>query len=238
MNNRIVSRQEWLKARLELLEEEKALTRQRDALSKKRRELPLVEIDGSLYRFDGPDGPQNFMELFGDKRQLLIYHFMFGADWNEGCPSCSFWADSFNGLDLHFAHRDMSFVVVSSAPYAKLDGYRRRMGWSFKWVSSEGCSFNRDFQVSFQPEELEGLVDYNYRKQPFPSAEAPGASTFYLNEEGKILHKYSCYARGLDALNAAYQWMDLSPKGRDEDDLDWPMAWLRRRDQYSKAHSS
>lgn len=228
----VVSRDEWLEARKALLEEEKALTRQRDAINAKRRALPWVRVEPK-YEFVGPDGQQSLAELFGDRSQLLVYHFMYGENWKEGCPSCSFWADNFNGIDVHLAHRDIAFVVVSVAPFEKLDAYRRRMGWSFKWVSSRGSSFNRDFQVSFTQEELDrGEVYYNFRPNRFPSTEAPGASAFYKNAVGEVFHTYSCYARGLDILNGAYHYLDIAPKGRDEDALPWPMAWLRRKDQY------
>jgi predicted dithiol-disulfide oxidoreductase (DUF899 family) len=158
---------------------------------------------------------------------------MYGPDWEEGCPSCSFWADNFNGLSIHLDHRDISMVAISNAPLAALDAYRRRMGWDFKWVSSLGNGFNRDFQVTFDPEDVErGSVYYNYETRGFPSSEGPGASAFVRDEAGGVFHTYSCYSRGLDMLNAAYHWMDIAPKGRDEAGLPHSMAWLRRRDQY------
>lgn len=228
----VVSREEWLRARRQLLAEEKEFTRRRDALSQRRRELPWVRVEAD-YSFEGPDGPDAFADLFEGRSQLLVYHFMYGPDWDEGCPSCSFWADNFDGIDIHLAHRDISFVAISRAPFEVLDEYRRRMGWSFKWVSSFGSNFNRDYHVSFTPEEIEKKeMFHNFDVMSFPSSEAPGASAFFRDEDGSIFHTYSCYLRGLDMLNGAYHWMDIAPKGRDEDGLDYTMAWLRRRDQY------
>ena len=164
---------------------------------------------------------------------MIIYHFMYGPDWEEGCPSCSFWADNFNGIDIHLRHRDISLVAVSRAKLDTLDAYRDRMGWSFKWVSSYGSDFNYDYQVSFTADEIEkGEMYYNYAETKFPADEAPAISVFYKDGDGDIFHTYSCYARGLDMLNGAYHYMDLAPKGRDEDDLPYTMAWVHRRDQY------
>jgi predicted dithiol-disulfide oxidoreductase (DUF899 family) len=231
-NQTIVSRDEWLEARRELLEEEKQFTRLRDQLSIKRRKLPWVKID-TEYLFDGTNGQQSLSDLFEEKSQLIIYHFMYGPDWQEGCPSCSFWADNFNGIDIHLGHRDANLVVISRASLNTLEAYKKRMGWSFKWLSSLGSDFNYDYQVSFTADELEkGEMFYNYSMGSFPADEAPGISVFYKNSEGDVFHSYSCYARGLDMLNGAYHYMDLLPKGRDEDDLDFTMAWLRRQDQY------
>jgi predicted dithiol-disulfide oxidoreductase (DUF899 family) len=231
-NRNIVSRDEWLEARRELLEEEKQFTRLRDQLSLKRRKLPWVKVD-TEYLFEGPDGKQSLSDLFEDKSQLIVYHFMYGPDWQEGCPSCSFWADSFNGIDIHLRHRDANLVAISRASLDTLEAYQKRMGWSFKWLSSLGSDFNYDYQVSFTAAELEkGEMLYNFSMGSFPADEAPGISVFYKSSEGDVFHSYSCYARGLDMLNGAYHYMDLLPKGRDEDDLDFTMAWLRRRDQY------
>ncbi len=231
--HRVVSREEWVRERRRLLAEEKEFTRQRDALSARRRELPWVRVEKD-YTFDGPHGRQALQELFDGRGQLLVYHFMYGPDWgDDGCPSCSFWADNFNGIDIHLAHRDISFVAISRAPLDMLEKYRKRMGWTFKWLSSFDTDFNRDYHVSFTPEETEkGEVFHNFGTMKFSSSEAPGASAFYLDADGSIFHTYSCYMRGVDMLNGAYHWMDIAPKGRDEDGLDHAMAWLRRRDQY------
>ena len=228
----IVSRAEWVEARRALLAEEKAFTRQRDALSQKRRELPWVRVD-EPYTFTSVDGPRSLSDLFGGRSQLIVQHFMFGKDWGEGCPSCSFWADNFDGIDIHLAHRDISFVAVASASIDKLQAYRERMGWRFAFLSSEGTTFNRDYHVTFSAEELEaGGATYNFAPLSGSHQELPGVSAFYKDEGGAIFHTYSCYGRGLDALNGAYQYMDLAPKGRDEGELPWPMAWLKRHDQY------
>ena len=228
---RIVSRAQWLEARQALLAREKAFTRERDALSQARRELPWVKVDKD-YRFEGAQGSCSLPQLFGEHSQLIVYHFMFGEDWAQGCPSCSFWADNFNGIDVHLAHRDIRLVAVSRAPLARLLEYRARMAWQFDWYSSLGSDFNFDFGVSFDKAELEaGPVDYNYQSQKFPSEEAPGISVFKRDGDA-VFHTYSCFSRGLDMLNGAYHYMDLAPDGRNEDSLPWSMAWLRRRDEY------
>lgn len=228
----ITSRDEWLHAREKLLAEEKAFLRQRDALSARRRQLPWVLVEKD-YRFDGYNGQLSLADLFGDKSQLIVQHFMMGEDWEEGCPSCSFWADGFNGATVHMAQRDAAFVAVSNTSLAKIQAYKKRMGWDFDWVSSLGSSFNHDYQASFLPQEMDsGEVYYNFRKTQFPVSEAPGISVFARDKEGSVYHTYSCYARGLDNMNVAYQYLDLLPKGRDEDALDYPMAWVKRHDQY------
>ncbi len=233
INSKIVSREEWLAARLELLEREKAFTRERDELSRRRRELPRVRLD-KTYRFATNDGEKTLGDLFGKHSQLIVYHFMFGPDWDEGCPSCSFWADNFDGIDIHLAHRDIKLIAVSRTSLDKINAYRERMGWGIAWVSSLGSDFNPDFHVSFTAEELDSdRCYYNYRLGSYPVDEAPGVSVFYRDEAGEIFHTYSCYARGLDMLNGAYHFMDLAPKGRDEDALEWTMAWLERHDQYA-----
>ncbi len=230
----VVTKEEWLKARLDLLEQEKALTRERDALSKKRRDLPMVLVD-KVYEFQGLDGQERLADLFGDCSQLIVQHFMYGKDWDEGCPSCSFWADGFDGTTIHMKHRDAAFVAVSNAPLEEIEAYRQRMGWTFKWVSSFGTDFNRDYHVTFTEEErAAGPVYYNYKNTTFPADEAPGVSVFYRNDEGQTFHTYSCYARGLDILNGTYHYLDLLPKGRDEDGLPFTMGWLRRHDQYGE----
>jgi predicted dithiol-disulfide oxidoreductase (DUF899 family) len=231
-DRKVVSREEWLTARKEHLAKEKEFTRLRDSLSRDRRELPWVKVEKE-YLFDGHDGKESLADLFNGCNQLIIYHFMYGPDWKEGCPSCSFWADNFNGVDIHLKHRDISLVAVSRATLGTLNAYKKRMGWSFKWVSSSGSDFNHDYHVSFTPDEMnKDEMYYNYRIGKFPSEEAPGISVFYKDGDGEIFHTYSCYARGLDMLNGAYHYMDLAPKGRDEDDLPYTMAWLRRHDQY------
>ena len=230
--HKIVSDAEWLAARKALLAKEKELTRLRDDLSRQRRELPWVKVE-KTYVFDAPRGKETLSDLFAGRGQLIVDHFMFGADWQEGCPSCSFWADTYDGVVVHLEQRDASFVVVSTAPLDKLEAYRKRMGWSFKWVSSLNNDFNRDYHVSFTPAEQK-TADYNYRADGFGSSEAPGISVFAKDAAGSVFHTYSCYARGLDALNGAYQLLDLIPKGRDEQGLPHPMAWVRRHDRYGK----
>jgi len=231
MPREATSRAEWLAAREALLLREKAHTRERDALAEARRALPAMRMTGD-YVFQGPDGPESLRDLFDGKSQLLVYHFMYGADWDEGCPSCSFWADNLDGIDLHLAQRDTAFVMVSSAPYPALAAYRARMGWRFKWLSCAGNRFNSDLGVSFSAEELAaGTQVYNYRQGGFGGPEAPGLSAF-LRKGSAIWHTYSTYGRGLDGFNGAYQLLDLTAKGRDEDGLPFSMAWLKRRDRY------
>lgn len=231
-NHKIVSREDWIAERKKHLKKEKEFTRLRDRLSKERRELPWVKVE-KQYVFDGPKGKESLSDLFEGKSQLIVYHFMFGPDWDEGCPSCSFWADNYDGIVIHLKQRDINLVTVSRAPLDKLEAYKKRMGWRFKWVSSFGNDFNWDFHVSFTPEEMEkGEMYYNFKIMSFPSDEGPGISVFYKNENGQIFHTYSCYQRGLDMLNGAYHFMDIAPKGRDEDDLPYTMAWVRRHDQY------
>lgn len=229
-SNTVVSQKEWLVARKELLLKEKEFTRLRDQLSAERRALPWVKVDKD-YLFDGEQGQQNLADLFEEKSQLIIYHFMFGPDWEEGCPSCSFWADNFNGIDIHLAHRDITFLAVSRGAYEKLAAYKKRMGWSFKWMSSLNSNFNYDMGVSFTPKEKENNeITYNYRKQPYFIDELVGVSVFFKNSQDEIFHTYSTYSRGVDILNGAYSYIDLSPKGRDEED--GIMNWLHRHDQY------
>ncbi len=230
----IVSPDEWRRARIELLEQEKQLTRARDALARQRRALPMVLVD-KAYVFEGPAGQETLADLFGDCSQLIIQHFMYGEGWGEGCPSCSFWADNVNGTTVHMKHRDAAFVAVSNAPLEEVEAYRKRMGWDFKWVSSFGTDFNRDYHVSFTEEERAGgSVYYNYGDSNFPAGEAPGVSVFRRHSDGQVYHTYSCYARGLDSLNGTYHYIDLLPKGRDEEALSFPMAWLRRHDAYQE----
>ncbi len=226
----VVSQEQWLKARKELLVKEKEFTHLRDQLSAQRRALPWVKID-KTYHFSTADGEQNLADLFDDKNQLIIYHFMLGPDWEEGCTSCSFWADNFEGIDIHLAHRDISFLAVSSAGYEKIAAYKQRMGWRFKWVSSLNSDFNNDLGVSFTAEEKEANeITYNYLTQPYFIDEMPGVSVFFKNTQNEIFHTYSTYSRGLDILNGTYNYIDLTPKGRDEED--GIMNWLSRHDQY------
>lgn len=228
----IVSRDAWVEARRQLLIREKALTRQRDELSRQRRALPWVRVDAP-YVFDGPDGRETLSGLFEGRHQLVVQHFMFAPDWEAGCKSCSFWADSFNGIIEHLNQRDVTFVAVSRAPLDRLQAFRARMGWRFKWVSSHDSDFNVDYQVSFSPEDLAGgEVTYNYTRHKTAMSELPGISVFFRDDDGTVFHTYSCYARGLDMLNAAYHCLDLVPRGRDEAGLPYPMAWVRLRDQY------
>ena len=232
MRNQTVSHEEWLQARLELLAAEKEFTRQRDALTQRRMAMPWERVE-KPYRFEGPDGALSLADLFDGRSQLIVYHFMLGPDWEEGCKSCSFWADNFDGIPIHLNHRDVTFTAVSRAPLAKIDAYRKRMGWSFPWVSSYGSDFNFDYHVSFTPEQIAaGEAYYNYQIRPNTVSEQVGISVFYKNEQGELFHTYSCYARGVDMLNGAYHYLDLVPKGRDEDGLEFSMQWLRRHDQY------
>jgi predicted dithiol-disulfide oxidoreductase (DUF899 family) len=229
--HKVVSREAWLKARMAHLEAEKEFTRRRDELSRQRRELPWERV-GKNYVFDGPNGPHTLADLFGRCSQLIIYHFMLGPNWEEGCKSCSFLADHFDAAGIHLAHRDTSFAVVSRAPIARIQSFQKRMGWRFLWVSAFGSDFNRDYGVHFTKEELAGEVDYNYGKTRFGAEEAPGLSVFYKDETGDIFHTYSTYARGLDSLVGTYQFLDLVPKGRDEDGLAFTMSWVRHHDKY------
>ncbi|MEM8741620.1 MAG: DUF899 domain-containing protein [Pseudomonadota bacterium] len=227
----IASREDWLAARRALLAEEKALTHAREALAAKRRALPWVRVDAA-YAFETPEGPCGLADLFGTSRQLIVQHFMFGRDWAEGCVSCSFWADGFNGLTAHLAARDTAFALVSTAPLATIEAYRARMGWDLRWVSDSGGdagSFSADFGVSFPADA--GPLPYNFGTGTFSGTDAPGISVF-ARRGGEVFHSYSTYARGLDMLNATYHLLDLTPNGRDEDDLPWTMAWLRRHDAY------
>jgi predicted dithiol-disulfide oxidoreductase (DUF899 family) len=238
---------EHLAARLELLEAEKEHTRRGDDLARRRRELPWVAI-GKQYVFDTDSGEQTLADLFAGRSQLLVYHFMFGPQWTEGCPVCSYWADSFDGAIVHLAHRDVTMLCVSRAPLDRLQAYKRRMAWSFPWVSSGSSDFNYDFGVSVHgldagrsqremerpPGGAEGAT-YNFTKRPF-GAENPGFSAFAL-EDGVVYHTYSCYARGLDAFNAANQLLDRAPRGRDEDALPMPIMWIRRHDEYGNAEA-
>jgi predicted dithiol-disulfide oxidoreductase (DUF899 family) len=233
--HKVVSHDEWIAARKAHLRDEKAFSKARDALSQKRRELPWEKVD-KTYVFDTPNGKQTLADLFGGKSQLIVYHFMLGPGWEAGCPSCSYLADHFDGAAIHLAQRDVSFVVVSRAPLPEIEKFQRRMGWKFKWASSFGSDFNHDYQVSVSSnEKAAGKVYYNYEETTFPSEERPGASVFYKSAAGEIFHTYSTYGRGLDMLIGAYHFLDLAPKGRDEDGLAFSMAWVRHHDKYDGA---
>lgn len=233
--HKVVNHDEWIAARKIHLAEEKAFSKARDALSKKRRELPWEKI-GKNYVFDGPSGKETLADLFGGKSQLIIYHFMLGPGWEAGCPSCSYLADHFEGPMIHLPQRDVAFVVVSRAPIDQIEKYKKRMGWKFKWVSSFGSDFNHDYQVSASAnEKAASEVLYNYEMTSFPSEERPGASVFYKNEAGEVFHTYSTYGRGLDMFLGAYHFLDIAPKGRDEAGLRFSMAWVRRHDEYEGA---
>jgi len=229
--SKVVSRDEWLIARKDLLTREKELTRLRDEVSRHRRELPWVKIDKE-YVFDGPDGKETLADLFDGRSQLIVYHFMLGPGWEEGCKSCSYLADHFDGANWHLPHRDVTFVVVSRALLSEIEPFKKRMGWRFKWVSSHGNDFNFDYHVSATGEEkAKGKMYYNYKTQELMSDELPGLSVFYKDENGDVYHTYSTYARGLDILVGAYNFLDLVPKGRDEDP-DSTMNWVCHHDRY------
>jgi predicted dithiol-disulfide oxidoreductase (DUF899 family) len=231
-NHRVLSRDEWVAERKRLLASEKKLTRLRDQIARERRALPWVRIDTN-YVFDAPEGRRTLAELFEGRRQLLVQHFMLAPGWEQGCQSCSFMADHVDGMNVHLAHRDVTFVAVSRAPLADIEHFRRRMGWQFKWVSSYANDFNHDFGVTFTPEEqAEGEVYYNYGMRPFPSEEAPGISVFYRDDAGDVFHTYSTYGRGVEVMMGTYDLLDLAPKGRDERDVDNKMEWVRHHDRY------
>jgi predicted dithiol-disulfide oxidoreductase (DUF899 family) len=231
--SKVVSPSEWLEARKVLLIREKEFTRLRDEMSRERRELPWEKVE-KQYAFQGPKGKETLAGLFDERSQLIVYHFMLGPGWKEGCPSCSFLADHFNPAVVHLAQRDVTFVAISRAPLPEIEAFKKRMGWSFKWVSSSGSDFNYDYQVSFPKGQLaKGQAFYNYKAvSEIPGEERPGASVFYKNAAGEIFHTYSTYSRGLDILIGAYNFLDLTPKGRDEEGLPHGMAWVRHHDRY------
>lgn len=229
---KVVSHQQWLAARKDFLAKEKEFTRLRDELSRQRRELPWEKVE-KTYTFEGPRGKEPFADLFDNRSQLIIYHFMFGPGWSEGCKSCSYLSDHFDAMTIHLAHRDVTFAVISRAPYAEIEAFQKRMGWRFHWVSSHGSDFNFDYHVSFTPEEkAKGKIEYNYTETGYFSDEGPGASAFYKNPQGEIFHTYSTYARGLDILVGTYNFLDIAPRGRDEEGLAHTMAWVRHHDKY------
>ena len=230
MTHPVVSAEAWLAARKELLAKEKEFTRLRDQVSALRRELPWEAVTRE-YLFEGPDGRQTLPQLFAGRSQLIVYHFMFAPDWDAGCPHCSHWADNFNGGIVHLNHRDVTMIAVSRAPYARLAAYHKRMGWSFKWVSSLGSDFNFDYRVSFTAQELEAhRAFYNYAWQDPGVAEREGVSVFFKDGQERVFHTYSAYARGIDILNTDYNLLDLTPRGRDE--AGRGPFWVRRHDEY------
>jgi predicted dithiol-disulfide oxidoreductase (DUF899 family) len=231
-NPKVVSKVEWMAARKELLAKEKEFSRLRDAISAARRALPWVEVEKD-YVFDAPDGKKSLAELFGKKSQLIVYHFMLAPGWEQGCAGCSFLADHFDGSVIHLAHRDVALVAVSRAPMSQIATFKKRMGWRFSWVSSFGNDFNFDYHVSFRKEErVDGKAYYNYAMMDFPSDEGPGLSAFYKDQTGSVFDTYSTYARGFDTLLGAYNFLDFTPKGRDENGLKFRMAWVRHHDRY------
>jgi predicted dithiol-disulfide oxidoreductase (DUF899 family) len=233
-NHRVVSKDEWIEARKVLLKKEKEFTKLRDQLSQQRRDLPWVAVDKE-YVFDGPNGKETLSDLFDGRSQLIIYHFMYDPNWDVGCPSCSFWADNFNNITVHLNQRDVTLIAISKAPYSKIAAYKKRMSWDFKWVSSFDIDFNFDYHVSFTQEELaKKKAFYNFISQDPGISEREGISVFYKDPSDKIFHTYSAYERGIDILNNTYNYLDLVPKGRDEDGYDFPIAWVRRHDEYSK----
>jgi predicted dithiol-disulfide oxidoreductase (DUF899 family) len=234
----VVTRDRWIADRKALLAHEKALTQLRDRIAAERRALPWLRLDKD-YVFDTVDGPRRLADLFEGKRQLLVQHFMLGPGWPEGCKSCSFMADHLDGMAIHLAHRDIALLVVSRAPLAEILRFRERMGWRFRWASSNGSDFNRDFHVSFAPEDRQdGEVYYNFHMTPFPKEEAPGVSVFYRGDDGEVFHTYSTFGRGVEVMMGAYGLIDLTPKGRDEQDMAYAMAWVRHHDRYEDAAPS
>jgi predicted dithiol-disulfide oxidoreductase (DUF899 family) len=234
---KVVSQTEWLAARKEFLKKEKEFTHLRDELSRQRRELPWERVEKN-YVFGGPRGKETLADLFGGRSQLIIYHFMFGPGWAAGCPSCSYLADHFDGPSIHLANRDVTLAVISRAPIAEIEAFKKRMGWRFPWVSSYASDFNYDYHVSFTTEErAKGKVTYNYEEMEFPSEEGPGLSVFYKDASGAIFHTYSSYSRGLDMFVGAYHFLDHAPKGRDEEGLKHSMAWVRHHDKYDQGYA-
>jgi predicted dithiol-disulfide oxidoreductase (DUF899 family) len=230
--HKVVSRDEWIEARKAHMAREKELTRARDELSEERRSLPWVKVDKN-YVFDGPNGKVALADLFKGRPQLLVQHVMFAPDWDAACKSCSFWVDGFERMVPHLAARDTTMVAVSLAPSAKLEAFKKRMGWTFDWVSSGNNDFNYDYGVSFTPGQIAaGKAKYNYGTTRLYGPELPGISAFYRDETGTVFHTYSTFARGLDMMNAAYHYLDLTPLGRHEEGLPYPMDWVRLRDQY------
>ena len=234
-NHPVVTPDRWIAERKKLLAREKELTHLRDKVAAQVRALPWVRIDKE-YVFDTPVGKRTLADLFEGRSQLMVQHFMLGPGWEQGCPSCSYMADHTDGMNIHLEHRDITFVAVSRAPLAEIERFHRRMGWKFKWVSSNGSDFNYDFHVSFTPDEKKkDEVYYNYGLQGFESEELPGISVFHKNGKGEIFHTYSAYRRGVEVMMGAYFMMDLTPRGRDEAGLNWGMEWVRYHDSYEPA---
>lgn len=230
-----VTRDRWIAERKRLLAHEKELTQLQDRIAAERRALPWVKLDTD-YVFDTADGPRRLSELFQGRRQLLVQHFMFGPGWEQGCKSCSFMADHLDGAAVHLAHRDITLLAVSRAPLADLLAFKARMGWRFAWASSNGNDFNRDFHVSFAPEDrVDGEVFYNFHMTPFPQTEAPGISVFYKDDAGDVFHTYSTFGRGVEVMMGTYPLVDLTPQGRDEAGLSYTMEWVRHHDRYEDA---
>ena len=229
--HQIVTHEEWIAARRRFLAKEKEFTRLRDQLSRERRELPWERVE-KPYVFHSDKGRESLADLFEGRSQLIVYHFMYDPNWDIGCKSCSFWADNFNGVIAHLNQRDVSMVAVSRAPLAKLQAQARSLGWTFNWVSSADTDFNFDYHVSFTPADFaRDAVYYNYATRKPTRTELPGVSAFF-RDEGQIFHTYSAYSRGIDVLNTAYHYLDLAPKGRDEDALPYAMAWVKHRFAY------
>ncbi len=230
-NHPVVSHQQWLAARTALLAQEKAFTRAKDDLNRQRRALPWERVE-KAYAFDVVKGQETLADLFAGRSQLIVYHFMFPPEWDEGCKHCSFWADHYDGPGVHLNHRDVTFVAISRAPLAKIEAFKKRMGWRFKWLSSANADFNYDYQASFTPQEVErGAMFYNYQNADAGMSDREGISVFYKNAAGAIFHTYSCYARGIEVVNGTYHFLDLVPKGRDEDPDD-TQSWVRYHDRY------
>ena len=232
-DRKVVSQAEWLVARKKLLLQEKRFSKLRDELNLQRRKLPWVRVEKE-YVFDGPTGKVTLADLFSGKSQLIIYHFMFGPDWKEGCEHCSFWADHFDSVNIHIGQRDTAFAVVSRAPLAEIQPFKSRMGWKFRWVSSFNTDFNFDFHVSFTPEQVKsGVLPYNYGQYKGQIDEKEGVSAFYRNRNDDIYHTYSSYERGIDLMNTTYNFLDLTAKGRDENP-EAPQDWVRYHDDYTR----
>jgi predicted dithiol-disulfide oxidoreductase (DUF899 family) len=239
VSHEVASHAKWLEARKQLLQKEKELTRQNEEVSRLRRELPWEKVEKN-YAFEGPNGRESLADLFGGNSQLIVYHFMFGPGWKEGCPSCSFLADGIDGAEIHLRNHDVTLLAISRTPYAEIVPFKERMGWKFKWVSSQGSDFNFDYQVSFPKDGVNGQVEYNYQTTPFSSEELPGTSVFYKDESGDIFHTYSSYGRGGDAQLIACTYLDLTPKGRNETGPSHDLTdWVKHHDRYEKpaAHS-